>query len=155
MNLFCFSGGKVPSRLNTNFLYTVRNVQSVFSTDIATGAKSNVYPPKYSHWGSGVFGNGYDFVLMIRNINHTLDAVSTKGSLFFFGLDETIEHEIEVSGQAASSIVLSNLLNNKTLLNNTKEKIFTWFLRLDQPHSETFWVSFRKTDGCIVGDHGF
>ena len=155
LNLFCFSGGKVPSRLNTNFLYTVRNVQSVFSTDIAAGAKSNVYPPKYSHWGSGVFGNGYDFVLMIRNINHTLDAVSTKGSLFFFGLDETIEHEIEVSGQAASSIVLSNLLNNKTLLNNTKEKIFTWFLRLDQPHSETFWVSFRKTDGCIVGDHGF
>lgn len=64
MSVLWLSGSKVPSRLNTNFIYMVKGVDSIFSTDIATGAKSSVYPPKFSHWGSGVFGNGYNFALM-------------------------------------------------------------------------------------------
>ena len=53
--------GKVPSRFNSNFIYSLNKKNKLFSTDIATGAKSNVYPPKYIHWGSGIIGNGYNF----------------------------------------------------------------------------------------------
>jgi hypothetical protein len=155
LSLFFFNGLKVPSRLNTNFLYTVRDVNSNFSTDIATGAKSNVYPPKFTHWGSGVFGNGYDFVLMIRNVNHNFDATNAKGKLVFYGLDECIEHEIEIFGQAASKVTLSELMANDSLINSPKVRIFSWLMRLDQPNCETIWVSYRLADGCVFGEHGF
>ena len=26
---------------------------------------------------------------------------------------------------------------------------------LDQPNSESFWISYRTEDGCIMGEHGF
>tara|TARA_B110000444_G_scaffold100129_1_gene94798 strand:+ start:270 stop:1757 length:1488 start_codon:yes stop_codon:yes gene_type:complete len=143
--------GAVPSRLNSNFIYTVNGAQSDFSTDIATGAKSSVYPPKVSHWGSGVFGNGYDFVLMIRNCNHICNALTAKGKLEIYGLGENIELDILINGQSSHSILLSDIVTKKF----TSEAVFTWFLKLDQPDSETFWTSFRDTDGCIVGEHGF
>ena len=56
--------GKVPSRFNTNFIYKCKARESNFSTDIAAGAKSSVYPPKYHIW-SGIIGKGYDFILVI------------------------------------------------------------------------------------------
>ena len=147
--------GAVPSRLNSNFIYTVNGIQSDFSTDIATSAKSSVYPPKVSHWGSGIFGNGYDFVLMIRNCNHIHNAVTTKGKLEIYGLGETIELDVLINGQSSDSILLSDIVNKELLSADKKEAVFTWMLKLDQPNSETFWTSFRDTDGCIVGEHGF
>jgi len=149
-------GVSVPSRLNCNFLYKVKGVNSIFSTDIATGAKSSVYPPKHSHWGSGVMGNGYDFVLMIRNLNHNRDCTIAKGTLSVFGFPFEIEHKVEINADSSSSIRLSDILDKKFNDSLThSEVIFTWFLKLDQPNSETFWVSFRRDDGCIVGEHGF
>jgi hypothetical protein len=147
--------GAVPSRLNSNFIYTVNGIESDFSTDIATSAKSSVYPPKVSHWGSGIFGNGYDFVLMIRNCNHIHNAVTTKGKLEIYGLGETIELDVLINGQSSDSILLSDIVNKELLSADKKEAVFTWMLKLDQPNSETFWTSFRDTDGCIVGEHGF
>jgi len=147
--------GAVPSRLNSNFIYTVNGTQSDFSTDIATSAKSSVYPPKVSHWGSGIFGNGYDFVLMIRNCNHIYNAVTAKGKLEIYGLGQTIELDVLINGQSSDSILLSDIVNKELLSADNKEAVFTWILKLDQPNSETFWTSFRDTDGCIVGEHGF
>jgi hypothetical protein len=68
--------GDVPSRFNSNFIYKVKGIDSSFSTDIATGAKSTVYPPKVSHWGSGLIGEQYDFVLLLRNNKHDKPPVS-------------------------------------------------------------------------------
>ena len=156
LKVLWLSGNTVPSRLNCNFIYRVKDTCSKFSTDIATGAKSSVYPPKYSHWGSGLFGEGYDFVLMIRNLSHNLDSSSSKGILSIYGLGETIKLNIELHAESADSIKLSDILNTalKKQLED-KATIFNWYLKLDQPSAETFWVSFRKTDGCIVGEHGF
>lgn len=149
-------GDSVPSRLNCNFIYQVKNSNSPFSTDIATGAKSSVYPPKFSHWGSGVFGNGYDFTLMIRNVNHNRDCTIAKGTLAVYADEFTLEQPIEINADSSSSFLLSDFLEERILDSLLgKEVIFSWFLKLDQPHSETFWVSFRKRDGCIVGEHGF
>jgi len=147
--------GNGPSRLNSNFIYTVNGTQSDFSTDIAAGAKSSVYPPKVSHWGSGVFGNGYDFVLMIRNCNHAYNALTAKGRLEIYGLGQSIGLDISVNDQSSQSILLSDIVNKEFSSAAKKEAIFTWFLELDQPNGETFWTSFRNTDGCIVGEHGF
>ena len=39
---------------------------------------------------------------------------------------------------------------------NTPEiKIFTWFLHMESANSETFWLSYRESDGCILGCHGY
>lgn len=149
-------GDSVPSRLNCNFIYRVKDSNSVFSTDIATGAKSSVYPPKHSHWGSGVFGNGYDFALMVRNANHNRNSSMTNGKLIVYGDDFKFEQSVEIEADSSSSFLLSSLIKGDLKKNLAyKETIFTWFLKLDQPYSETFWVSFRKEDGCVVGDHGF
>ncbi|MDB9916156.1 hypothetical protein OAD22_00050 [Pseudomonadales bacterium] len=149
--------GAVPSRFNTNFLYKVKDSQSSFSTDIATGAKSSVYPPKFSHWGSGVFGDGYDFVLMIRNNNHDGTSSKAKGKLKFYGLGKSkgLEVDVELEAESSISISLSDLLRDSR--NSPKDElcVFTWFMLLDQPNSETFWISYRKADGCILGEHGF
>lgn len=155
MSVLWLSGSKVSSRLSINFLYKVKGVDSVFSTDIGAGALSSVYPPKYNHWGSGVLGNGYDFALMITNVTNGLDATNAEGCLRIFGLGKIYEFDVACAGQASTSIVLSELLKNSDLKDSTEEKIFTWFLSLDKPNSETSWVSFRQSDGCVVGDHGF
>ena len=150
------NGDTVPSRLNCNFVYRVKDAQSLFSTDIATGAKSSVYPPKHSHWGSGVFGNGYDFALMIRNIRHNRDSSISEGKLTVYGLGATIETKVNINPEASCSILMSDIIDPKLMeLHSEKEIVFTWFLNFDQPDSETFWVSFRETDGAIVGEHGF
>lgn len=149
-------GETVPSRLNCNFIYKAKDSMSPFSTDIATGAKSSVYPPKYSHWGSGLFGNGYDFALMIRNFKHNHDSSIAKGKLLIYGLETLIKHTIQINAEASHSFLLSDMIDSKLAGKfSNKEVIFTWFLKLDQPYSETFWVSFRRIDGAIVGDHGF
>jgi len=147
--------GVVPSRFNTNFIYSVKDCVSEFSTDIATGAKSNVYPPKHNHWGLGIIGSGYDFVLMIRNNNHLGDTIETKAKLTLFGLSQSDNFTFEIKAESSKSICLSDLLDVHRLNNFIKPQIFSWMLSTEQPYSETFWVSWRKTDGCILGCHGF
>lgn len=147
--------GLVPSRFNTNFIYSVKGCVSEFSTDIATGAKSNVYPPKHNHWGLGIIGFGYDFVLMIRNNNHQGDTIDTEAVLTLFGLNQSDKFTFKIKAESSKSICLSDLLDAHSLNKFTKPQIFTWMLSTEQPHSETFWVSWRKTDGCILGCHGF
>lgn len=147
--------GRVPSRFNTNFLYTVKGVDSVFSTDIATGAKSSVYPPKVSHWGSGVVGEGYDFILMLRNNKHTRNSLIAKGKLQIYGLALDESFNIEIEPESSTAITLSALSQTAAKLVAGEVKIFTWFVKLDQACSESFWISYRKSDGCILGEHGF
>ena len=151
-----FDGKRVPSRLNTNFIYKIKNDMSCFSTDIATGAKSSVYPPKHSHWGSGIFGNGYEFVILIRNINHEMNTKNSKGKLSVFGLDKTYEFEVEIRGDSSYSINLTDFLKeNIQNVDLSKEHFLSWYMKLDGSNSETFWLSFREEDGCILGEHGF
>lgn len=147
--------GAVPSRFNTNFIYNVKGPKNRFSTDIATGAKSCVYPPKHTHWGFGLFGSGYDFVVMIRNNNHERNSVETCGSISFYGFDQDMKFPISISAESSINFCLSDEVSNISDNVNGEARLFTWLLNLNQPSSETFWVSWRRSDGCIFGCHGF
>ena len=147
--------GKVPSRFNTNFRYTCTNTTSEFSTDIATGAKSTVYPPKYSHWGSALIGGGYDFILLIRNNRHDKSTHESQGYLEFFGLEGALSLPINIKPESSTAVRFSEIANMSKELASSSPKLITWFMKLDQPDSETFWLSFRDEDGCILGEHGF
>ena len=73
----------------------------------------------------------------------------------FFGLDTDRVFELEVSAESSVSIKLTDLDQKFLALVKNEVKIFTWLIRLDQFNSETFWVSHRRNDGCILGEHGF
>ena len=134
MKVLWLQGEEVPSRLNCNFVYKVRGTSSKFSTDIATGAKSTVVPPKYSHWGSGIYGDGYDFSLMVSNLSHNQDNHVAAGSLSIFGLGEVLNCDITFRSNSSMSVVLSDLLNDEQKREfDVNASIFTWFLKLDQP----------------------
>ena len=42
------AGNKIPSRLNTSFIYKVKNSKNKFTADIADGARSAVIPKNSS-----------------------------------------------------------------------------------------------------------
>ena len=147
--------GKVPSRFNANFIYKCKGIESNFSTDIASGAKSSVYPPKVSHWGSGIIGKGYDFILMIRNNKHDRQSSETTGILTFYGLENKKEFKIELKSESSKAIKLSQLSPEFKNINTGEIKIFTWLLNVQDINCETFWISYRNADGCILGCHGY
>ena len=146
--------GNVPSRFNTNFIYKC-NEDSNFSTDIATGAKSSVYPPKVSHWGGGITGKGYDWILLIRNNKHDRQSTNTTGILTFYGLENKNEFKIDLKRESSKAIKLSDLSPELKNINISEIKIFTWMLKVQENNCETFWISYRKIDGCILGCHGY
>ena len=150
-------GNKIPSRFNTSLIYKIKNKDSNFSTDIATGAKSLVYPKKYSHWGSGIIGLGYDSVIMVRNNSHDRKSKKAKGKLYIYGLlKNSIELSISVNAESCENFLLS-VINRKIkeLVSKNKVLIFTWFIKFDKPNLEAIWLSYKKSNGCILGDHAF
>lgn len=50
-----------------------------------------------------------------------------------------------------------NLTKIKSLKNLSKMKLnfISWQLKLSEPGCECFWISYRKKDGSIFGDHSF
>ena len=155
MKVLWFKGKKVPSRFNCSFNYKVKGVQSRFTTDIASGAKSNVYPNKFNHWGSGLYGGGYDFCLLVRNLSHDGKCGVTAGSLMLYGLNINQDAPIKIGENSVTEFILSDWLRQVSNVEFDNPVIFSWYLQLDQPNSETFWLSSRKADGCIAGEHGF
>ena len=152
-----FYGKKFPSRFNTSFIYKIKNSNSDFSTDIATGAKSIITPEKYSHWGHGILGHGYDTVIMIRNTKHDLLCEDTEVSLNIFGFNELNKtFKFKIKKDSSQNVVIGNL--NKTLNNlkkSKKERIFSWFIKAKKSNLDTIWVSYNKKNSCVLGDHGF
>jgi hypothetical protein len=150
------TGGMVPSRLNASFIYTVANKQSSFSTDIASGAKSSVYPPKYNHWGQAYLSEDYDTVIMIRNNSHRPSETNVGNcQLKIFGSSSVFEFEFLINAESSRFISLRDLISLRLSEFNLQAKFLSWFLITDVPTCETFWISFREEDGAIFGEHGF
>lgn len=148
------SGRTVPSRINASFRYTVANSSGRFSTDIATGAKSSVYPPKGRHWGHGCIGDGYETVVMFHNNSHQAEHhLPNRGSLRL--IVEDVDTVIPVSAESESCVALklSDYLCQE-LRQSAAPKFLSWYLVMDQPIGACFWVSYRA-DGAIFGEHGF
>lgn len=154
INFLCidFDAPPVPARINASYRYKVKNApENNFSTDIATGAHAYVYPQKFSHWGSAIISTRYETVLMIRNVcQRTGQQKDASGLLQIFLPDnQLIKHEITTSAESGSFIYLSTLIDRPE-----SETIFSWFLNMDCPDIETYWISFAN-DGSICGDHSF
>lgn len=145
-------GDRVPSRLNVSYRFSVRKSESKYSTDISTGAKSCVYPPKHSHWGSCIAGNGFRTVLMARNMSHNPTAtVSSKGTLKIWWADGKSEtRELDINSEASAFWTIDEPRADSS----THAIFFHWLANFDQPSIEMFWVSYAD-DGRICGDHSF
>lgn len=147
-------GDTVPSRFNASFQYRVKGSDAPFSTDIASGAKSCVYPPKHRHWGHGCVAEGFDSVILIRNNSHrpqqTIDATGQL-SLYADGMEKHID--VRIPAESALSLRLSDLVGSTT--DSNRPAFISWILEMDVPNAETFWVAYRKTDGAVFGEHGF
>jgi hypothetical protein len=139
-----------PSRMNVNYSYSLKN--SCFPTDIATGFKSYVYPPKVSHWGEGVcLDRNFETYVFIRNCSHNFS--ETKAAHITFRLFNTVatyKEKMIIQPESAKCIKLSDLK-----VDLSDNLFFSWNIVSSQPTLETFWVSFNENNGVICGEHGF
>ena len=61
----------MPSRINASFIYRVKNKSGPdYTTNIANGAISHVFPPRHRQWGHGYMGNNFETNIHIRNTSH-------------------------------------------------------------------------------------
>ncbi|MAW17727.1 MAG: hypothetical protein CMJ01_04155 [Pelagibacteraceae bacterium] len=150
-----FKGNKIPSRLNTSFVYKVRNLKNNYSVDIASGAKSTIYPKKYTHWGHGYIAENFETIIMIANDNYEY----SNNEVFSGVLDVYSEKfhkkiNVKINSGSVLTVNLSKIIDIKKTIRK-KLNFLSWHLRLKTPGCECFWVSFRKKDGSIFGDHSF
>lgn len=148
-------GPKVPSRFNASYRYRVRGTDGRYSTDIADGADSCVYPPKYRHWGYAYLGHEFETVVLVRNNTHrpTLTQSGT-GTLRVFGMDGERSIPVKIDAEAAVTVNFSDYIPRPALATVEAPSFLSWMLEMDIPTCETFWISYRKRDGAIMGDHG-
>jgi hypothetical protein len=148
-------GSHVPSRFNASFVYRTTNPQSQFSTDIASGAKSCVYPPKFRHWGHAYTNEGFETAIMLRNNSHNPEKTQRgKGVLTLYGPGIEREVPVEIAAESAKSFKVSELLDG-VVGSQSGPQFLSWLLEMDVPTCETFWVAYRNDDGAIFGEHGF
>ena len=151
-----FKGKKIPSRLNTSFIFKVKGTKNKYSLDIADGARSTIYPKKITHWGHGCIAEGYDTAVMIANDNYeNIYNKKFNGVLNVFS-ENNFKKKIKVKINPGSILIL-NLSKIKALKKLSQKKLtfLSWQLKLTEPGCECFWISYRKTDGSIFGDHSF
>ena len=150
-----FKGDKVPDRLYTCNLYTVKNIKSKYSLDIAETSFASYYLKKFTHWGHGYIGEGFDTVIMI--VNDDCEFVRPKlikGILNIHSNNFSKKINVQIKGNSQLSLNLSKLKALKKL-NKSKQNFISWELKLKKPGCETKWISYRNKDGSIFGDHGF
>lgn len=148
-------GEKVPSRFNASYRYSVKTANSRYSTDIADGADSCVYPPKYRHWGYGFLELGFETVVLIRNNTHQPKMTQPgRGNLRIFSLGGEVSVPVKINAEGALSVNLSKHIPRATVEQTTAPGFLSWMLEMDIPTCETFWISYRNSDGAIMGDHG-
>jgi hypothetical protein len=147
-------GKQVPSRINCSFRYSVRGAESPYSTDIASGFKSWVYPRKYNHWGYGVVSDEFETVLMIRNMSHRVEDVEeASGQLHIYDEQgECATVDVRIPAEGAERIQISRHVPR--LKAPGRARSISWYLEMKAPYAEVFWVSYAP-DGRILGDHAF
>tara|TARA_B100001250_G_C19815536_1_gene798111 strand:- start:3113 stop:4624 length:1512 start_codon:yes stop_codon:yes gene_type:complete len=151
-----FKGKMIPSRLNTSFIYKVKNSRNKFSLDIADGARSVIFPKKITHWGHGYLAEGFDTAVMIVNDNYEkFYQKKFKGTLSVYS-ENNFKKKIKLEIKPGTLLTL-NLQKIRDLKKLSKKKLnfLSWHLKLSEPGCECFWVSYRKKDGSIFGDHSF
>ena len=123
--------------------------------DIAETSFASYYLKKFTHWGHGYIGEGYDTVIMVVNDDCEFERPKVvKGTLNIHSNNFSKKINVQIKGNSQLSINLSKLHALKKL-NKKKQNFISWELKLKNPGCETKWVSYRNKDGSIFGDHGF
>ena len=147
--LFLYSKLDAPSRINVNYNYSLPN--SIFPTDIATGFKSYVYPPKVNHWGSGYSPKHFETFIFVRNCLHNFkESKASDIILEIFTNSVKFKKKYVVGANSAINIKLSDLK-----IDFGSESFFSWRIKFSQISVETFWISFSTNSGQLCGEHGF
>ncbi len=147
-------GKKIPSRFNASFIYKVKDKKTEYSVDIADGARSCVTPAKTSHWGHGYIGEKYETIVLIINDNYQINNHETaEGELNIYSSNFKDKRKIKIEGDSITAVKISDFDKSKKL--SKKTNFFSWFLKMNRPGCEAFWLSYRKSDGAIFGDHSF
>ena len=142
---------KIPSRLNTSYIYSNDNEQNL-STDIAAGFKSIEYPVKRNHWGSIWLSKKSNVKILIRRTTFFRDKTISRGTLNIYGKGKfKKEIELELKNNDYKIIDIKKLIK----FNQNKITSFSWLLKInDNPAGlETFWTTYDKN--FICGEHGF
>lgn len=148
-------GANVPSRFNGSYLYRVKGLDTRFSTDIADGADSWVYPPKVRHWGHAYIDDGFETAILIRNNSHTPEKTKDgTGTLHLYAAGFKTSVKIELPAESADSVNVGEVMGEFAGKGSDMPRFISWVLEMDVPTCETFWVAYRKTDGAIFGEHG-
>ena len=151
------TGRSVPSRLNSTLIYKVKNQgKAKYNTNIARGSIASVYPPRYRQWGHGYLGDSYETVILIRNSSHkpTFTAKTT-GKLSLYANDIKIEHEFSVEPESSIVINLSEVIGKNHTSFYKSGNFMSWFIEATESYCDSHWISYRKSDGAIFGDHSF
>ena len=151
------TGESVPSRINASFIYRVKNKTGPdYTTNIANGAISHVFPPRHRQWGHGYLGNNFKTNIHIRNTSHNpKETKDGNGTIVVYGKDTKIIHKFKIKAESSIAIQLADIIpkNNSAVYND--DNFISWIMEIDIPNCDSHWVSFRKTDGAIFGEHSF
>ena len=64
-------------------------------------------------------------------------------------------YEIDIGLETMKPIQINDLLRSRVPTLPNEIKFVSWFLIMDQPTCDTFWIGYDKVSGNIFGDHGF
>ena len=146
--------GKIPTRINTNYIYRVHNSDVSYSTDIAAGHVTQLFPPKKRSWGHGIIGAGYNSILLMTSFSHDASTrYESKGKLTIYTDEEEFVSFHNIPKEGGLKIVLNEIIKDK--IDISKPKIVSWFYDQEQRTKlMTYWLSYTS-NGKITGDHAF
>ncbi len=135
-----------PSRINVNYNFSLKN--STHPSDLATGFKSRIYPPKKSFWGSGVALNNFETKLFFRNMSHNPKKTNKiKCKILIWNSNKKISKSLTIKPESCKVIDLSFF--------NEKDSFFSWKVIADESNLDVFWVSYNKKSGALCAEHSF
>ena len=85
-----------------------------------------------------------------ENYNNTISA----GTLNIYSVNFNAKIPVTIKPGSLLTINLSEYKKFEQL-KKRKQGFLSWHLQLEKPGCECFWLSYRKNDGSIFGDHSF
>lgn len=145
--------GKIPTRINTNYVYEVACANSPFSTDIAAGQIAKYFPSKLTTWGHGIMGKGYKTVLFLTAFAHDNDnRIESIGKLTIFRKNGLCYSKEFTIGEDSGILIDINDVIGEHI--EELEVISWYYLQQCRTKLVAYWVSYAM-DGRITGDHAF
>ncbi len=146
--------GKIPVRINTNYIYKLNHSNSEFSTDIAAGQITEYFPPKRFTWGHGIVGKDYKTVIFLTSFSHDKNCrVESMGNLFLCIGKNKFESSHKIPMDSGIEINVNEILKDKFDLEQIS--FISWYyIQEKRTKLIGYWLSYSKT-GKITGDHAF